>query len=137
MRRIPFPKPYFVAEKENAKIDINNPGFWNQIGVQFAVEAKPDVVGSRRIRKPKSYAEDFYRESRRSKRKHKDDDFALAEVDLVSSDAEQAQEIRSIEDAIMTHVWGRWKQIAEVVTRAQKKRLVTISPQEKGKHREY
>merc|ERR1719447_1265354 len=54
-----FSQAIFVAEKEDAKIDINDPGFWNQIGLTVAVKVNADNVGPRKRRRPKNYIEDF------------------------------------------------------------------------------
>merc|ERR1719419_71815 len=122
-----FSEAVFVAEKEDTKVDINDPGFWNQIGLKAEAEKKPDVMGRRKRRRPINYMEDAY--TKFSRNKQNDDDFLL-DPDLASSEAEEAG---SIDDAVLTHVWGQWKQMSACLTNDQRERFVTTVAPADGK----
>jgi len=141
-----FSEAIFTAEKEDTKVDINDPTFWSQIGIQPAVNDGVEFLSSRRSRQ--STSKDL---KVNLVREEKGDDIASNSDDYSSEDSSNTDDESSgndfvpdpvavdgsfendkdgggsIEKAVVTHVWGHWTKIAACISSKQREKLVGCS----------
>jgi len=131
-----FSEAVFVAAEEDAALDVNDPNFWKHIGLASAVKKRKDdwgfgrgVRSSRASRKKISYNVDqaFKEQQKPGSAYQVDEDFAPSEED----GSELEEEAGSIEEALLTHVWGHWAKVSAYISSSQRSRLVQVKPRPK------
>jgi len=125
-----FSEAIFVAEKEDTEVDINDPGFWNHIGLGVEVEKKPDILGRRKRRRPSNHTVGVYPKVSQRKLNNENSDDFVPDADVESSEPE---EVGSIDKAVLTHVWGQWKQMSACLTNKQRRRFIKTVSSVEGK----